>query len=117
MQRKVPIVGDNTTELKYGNGSQIIGVQKGENQVRLYHPYGNVSDESAFQPDFRECFNAVRPVPKQVICVSSDNLGPMGIEQVADCRSLIESNCWLDFEVSGRKVCRSFSPLPALIFK
>src|SRR4051812_41204482 len=34
MQRKAPIVGDNTTELKYGNGSQIIGVPKGENQVR-----------------------------------------------------------------------------------
>jgi hypothetical protein len=33
------------------------------------HREGNVSDESAFQPDFRECFNAVRPVAKQVICV------------------------------------------------
>jgi hypothetical protein len=28
MQRKVPIVGDNTTELKYENGSQIIGDQR-----------------------------------------------------------------------------------------
>lgn len=76
MQERVQIVGDNTTELKYSNGSQIIGVPKGENQVRLYHPFGYVSDESAFQPEFRECFNAVRPVAKQIICVSSDNLGP-----------------------------------------
>jgi len=44
--------------------------------VRLYHPYGYASDESAFQPEFRECFNAVRPVAMQAICVSSDNLGP-----------------------------------------
>src|SRR5438270_752102 len=65
-----------TTELSYGNGSRIIGVPKGENQVRLYHPYGYVSDESAFQPEFRECFNAVRPVAKQIIAVSSDEMGP-----------------------------------------
>lgn len=76
MQKRVPLVDDNRTELKYGNGSRIIGIPKGENQVRLYHPYGYVSDESAFQPEFRECFNAVRPVAKQIICVSSDNLGP-----------------------------------------
>jgi hypothetical protein len=76
MQKKCPLVTDNTTELSYGNGSRIIGVPKGENQVRLYHPYGYVSDESAFQPEFRECFNAVRPVTKQIIAVSSDEMGP-----------------------------------------
>lgn len=76
MQKRSPLVVDNTTELRYGNGSQIIGVPKGENQVRLYHPYGYVSDESAFQPEFRQCFNAVRPVAKQIICVSSDEIGP-----------------------------------------
>lgn len=76
MQKRCPLVVDNTTELAYGNGSRIIGVPKGENQVRLYHPYGYVSDEAAFQPEFRECFNAVRPVAKQIIAVSSDEMGP-----------------------------------------
>jgi hypothetical protein len=76
MQKRCPLVTDNTTELSYGNGSRIIGVPKGENQVRLYHPYGYVSDEAAFQPEFRECFNAVRPVAKQIIAVSSDEMGP-----------------------------------------
>ena len=76
MQKRVPLVADNKTELQYGNGSRIIGIPKGENQVRLYHPFGYVSDESAFQPEFRECFNAVRPVARQIICVSSDEIGP-----------------------------------------
>jgi hypothetical protein len=76
MKKRVPLVIDNLTELGFGNGSHIIGVPKGENQVRLYHPYGYMSDESAFQPEFKECFNAVRPVAKQIIAVSSDEMGP-----------------------------------------
>jgi hypothetical protein len=43
--------------------------------VRLFHPYGFVLDEAAFLPEAEQCFNAVRPVARQIIAVSSDEMG------------------------------------------
>jgi hypothetical protein len=76
MKRRCPLVIDNLTEISYGNGSRVIGVPKGENQIRVHHPYGYMSDEAAFQPEFAQCFNAVRPVARQIVAVSSDEMGP-----------------------------------------
>ncbi len=71
MKERRKITVDNTTELKLDNGSHILAVPKGENQVRLYHPYGYMMDEAAFLPEAEACYNAVSPVAKQIVAVSS----------------------------------------------
>lgn len=75
MQERNPLVVSNSVELKRANGSHILAVPQGENQVRLFHPYGYMQDESAFLPEAEQSFNAVRPVCKQIIAVSSDEIG------------------------------------------
>lgn len=75
MKRRNPIVVDNNLELKWKDGGRFIGVAKGEDQIRMYHPYGYFQDESAFLPEAEQSFNAVRPVAKQIILVSTDELG------------------------------------------
>jgi hypothetical protein len=75
MQERNPLVVSNAVELKRANGSHILAVPQGENQVRLFHPHGYLQDESAFLPEAEQSFNAVRPVCKQIIAVSSDEIG------------------------------------------
>jgi hypothetical protein len=75
MKQKNELVVDNTTELVYANGSKIVAIPKGVNQVRLYHPHGYLMDEAAFLPEAEECFNAARPVVKQILAVSTDEMG------------------------------------------
>jgi hypothetical protein len=75
MKERNPLVVSNSVELKRANGSHILAVPQGENQVRLFHPYGYMQDESAFLPEAEQSFNAVRPVCKQIIAVSSDEIG------------------------------------------
>jgi hypothetical protein len=75
MKERNPLVVSNSVELKRENGSHILAVPQGENQVRLFHPYGYMQDESAFLPEAEQSFNAVRPVCKQIIAVSSDEMG------------------------------------------
>ena len=75
MKERNPLVVSNSVELKRANGSHVMAVPQGENQVRLFHPYGYMQDESAFLPEAEQSFNAVRPVCKQIIGVSSDKVG------------------------------------------
>ncbi len=75
MKQRNPLVVNNSVELKRANGSHIMAVPQGENQVRLFHPYGYMQDESAFLPEAEQSFNAVRPVCKQIVAVSSDEVG------------------------------------------
>lgn len=75
MKERNPLVVSNSVELKRQNGSHILAVPQGENQVRLFHPYGYMQDESAFLPEAEQSFNAVRPVCKQIVAVSSDEVG------------------------------------------
>lgn len=75
MRRKNPLVVDNELELRWQNGGRFLGVPKGADQIRIHHPYGYFQDESAFLPEAEASFNAVRPVCKQIICVSSDEMG------------------------------------------
>ena len=75
MKAKNPLVGDNVLELKWRNGSHILGLPKGVNQMRMYHPYGYLMDEAAFLPEAEQCYNVVRPVAKQIIAISSDGMG------------------------------------------
>lgn len=71
-----PLVTDNTLERIWKNGSRVLGVPKGENQIRVHHPFGYLADEAAYLPEFELCINAVLPVAKQIIAVSSAAPGP-----------------------------------------
>lgn len=75
MKKRNPLVVDNDLELKWAQGGRFLGVAKGADQIRIHHPYGYFQDESAFLPEAEASFNAVRPVCKQIVCVSSDEMG------------------------------------------
>ena len=75
MRAKNPLVVDNDLELGWAEGGRFLGVPKGADQIRIHHPYGYFQDESAFLPEAQQAHDAVRPVCKQVICVSTDEIG------------------------------------------
>jgi len=63
-------------ELQFANGSYLVGIPGGANQIRSYHPWGYLNDESSFQPDAGECFNeALSAVKGKIIFNSSANPG------------------------------------------
>jgi hypothetical protein len=78
LKAKHPMVRDNALVREYANGSRILGLPKGQNQVRSLHPFLYVADEAAFLEEFRECVAAVQPVAKQIIAISTANPGPFG---------------------------------------
>jgi hypothetical protein len=78
MKEKHPLLRDNALVREYQNGSRIVGLPKGENQVRSLHPFLYLADEAAFLEEFRECVAAVQPVAKQIIAISTANPGPFG---------------------------------------
>ena len=57
--------------IEWANGSEFIAVPQGIRQVASYHPTIYINDESAHQPEWEETLNVVRPVAKQIICISS----------------------------------------------
>ena len=62
--------------LTFANGSCIVGIPGGANQMRSYHPWGYLNDESSFQPDAGECFNeALSAVRGKIIFNSSAGPG------------------------------------------
>ena len=62
--------------LEFANGSRIIGIPGGANQIRSYHPWGYLNDESSFQPDAGECYNeALAVVSGKIIFNSSAGPG------------------------------------------
>lgn len=65
--------GDSGTahKIEWANGSKFIAVPQGERQVASFHPTIYFNDESAHQPTFEATLNVVKPVAKQIICVSS----------------------------------------------
>jgi hypothetical protein len=73
-----PLVRDNALVREFENGSRILGLAKGQNQVRSLHPFLYLADEAAFLEEFRECVDAVSPVAKQIIAISTANPGPFG---------------------------------------
>lgn len=63
-------------ELNFANGSYIIGIPGGADQIRSYHPWGYLNDESSFQPDAGECYNeAISAVAGKIIFNSSAGPG------------------------------------------
>jgi hypothetical protein len=73
--------GDSGTmhRIAWANGSEFIGVPQGERQVASYHPTIYFNDESAHQPAWAATVDIVRPVAKQIICVSSAAYSEFGL--------------------------------------
>ncbi len=62
--------------LDWANGSYIVGIPGGANQIRSYHPWGYLNDESSFQPDAGECYNeAISAVKGKIVFNSSAGAG------------------------------------------
>jgi hypothetical protein len=61
--------------LNFAHGGYIRGVPGGADQVRSYHPWGYLNDESSFQADAGECYNEALAVVKGKIVFNS-SAGP-----------------------------------------
>lgn len=68
-----------TQKIEWANGSSFIGVPQGERQAASYHPTIYISDEAAHQPAWKSTINIVKPVARQVICISSAAFSDFGI--------------------------------------
>lgn len=63
-------------ELNFSNGSRVLGIPGGADQIRSYHPWGYLNDESSFQPDAGECYNeAISAVKGKIVFNSSAGPG------------------------------------------
>lgn len=62
--------------LSFAHGGAIYGIPGGADQIRSYHPWGYLNDESSFQPDAGECYNeALAAVAGLIIFNSSAGPG------------------------------------------
>ena len=62
-------------KLEFANGSRIVGIPEGADQIRSFHPWGLLMDEAAFQPEAGEAYDAAVPVCQKIIVVSSAGPG------------------------------------------
>jgi hypothetical protein len=71
-----PIDRQPDHSLNFANGSYIVGIPGGADQIRSYHPWGYLNDESSFQADAGECYNeALSAVKGKIIFNSSAGPG------------------------------------------
>jgi len=62
-------------ELLFANGSSIVGIPGGADQIRSYHPWAYLNDESSFQPEAGESYNEALAVVKGKVIFNS-SAGP-----------------------------------------
>jgi len=74
MKARNPLVVENSMELRWQNGGRFLAIPSGVDQARMYHPHLYFQDESSFLPEAEASFNAVRPVVRQAICGSTDEI-------------------------------------------
>jgi hypothetical protein len=70
-----PLEQQPDAELHFVNGGYILGIPGGADQIRSYHPWGYLNDESSFQPEAGECYNEALAVVKGKIIFNS-SAGP-----------------------------------------
>jgi hypothetical protein len=70
-----PIEKQPDLELRFANGSYICGIPGGADQIRSFHPWGYLNDESSFQPEAGESYNEALSVVKGKIIFNS-SAGP-----------------------------------------
>jgi hypothetical protein len=62
MSARVSVVGENVGQLTLSNGSEVIGIPAGEEQIRSYHPTGVVFDEMSHLPVAKQAYGIAHPV-------------------------------------------------------
>jgi len=72
---KKPLDKQQQLTLEFANGSYIAGIPGGADQIRSYHPWGYLNDESSFQSEAGECYNEALAVVKGKIVFNS-SAGP-----------------------------------------
>src|SRR5438552_9201690 len=72
--------------LEFANGSRIIGIPGGGDQIRSYHPWGLLQDEAAFMPEAGEAYDNAVPVCQKIVVLSSAGPGWFA-DFVNDCSS------------------------------
>lgn len=86
LRKKFPLIKpmdqQSTGTLKWANGSEIIGIPEGGDQVRSHHPWGLFMDEAAFQPAAGEAYNVALPVCEKITVIST--AGPGWFAQVVN---------------------------------
>jgi hypothetical protein len=70
-----PLKEQSALKLEFANGSRIIGIPEGADQIRSFHPWGLLMDEAAFQPEAGEAYDAAVPVCEKILVVSSAGPG------------------------------------------
>jgi hypothetical protein len=75
-------------KLLFANGSRILGIPGGEDQVRSYHPWGLLQDEAAFMPEAGSCYDHAVPACQKIVVVSS--IGPGWFS--GQCRAAIHAS-------------------------
>lgn len=65
-------------ELLFANGSKIVAIPGGADQIRSYHPWGLLMDEAAFMPEAVDAYNNAVPVCQKIILLSSAGPGWFG---------------------------------------
>ena len=70
-----PLKEQSALKLEFANGSRIIAIPEGADQIRSYHPWGRLMDEAAFQPEAGEAYDAAVPVYQKTIVVSAAGPG------------------------------------------
>src|SRR5262249_43986579 len=73
--RAKPLKEQAALKLEFANGSRIVGIPEGADQIRSFHPWGLLMDEAAFQPAAGEAYDAAVPVCQKIIVVSSAGPG------------------------------------------
>jgi len=75
LRQRHPITSASALAIDWADGGKIFGIPSGEDKARMYHPTIYIMDEAAFLPGAEACYNAVNPVAKQIIAVSSAGPG------------------------------------------
>src|SRR5215469_17182834 len=70
-----PLKNQSELELQFANGSYLVGIPGGADQIRSYHPWGYLNYESSFQPEAGDCYNEALSVVKGKIIFNS-SAGP-----------------------------------------
>jgi hypothetical protein len=75
-------------ELHFTNGSSIIGIPGGADQIRSFHPWGYLLDEASFVTDAGECYNEALSAVRGKIMLNS-SAGPGWYADA--CRDIVRS--------------------------
>jgi hypothetical protein len=70
-----PIEQQPALSVHFAHGGYVLGIPGGADQIRSYHPWGYLNDESSFQPEAGECYTEALPAVAGKIIFNS-SAGP-----------------------------------------